>query len=291
MKSDINSPITKLIKSPIKKTDPAPSYDADALAHFTAVEAAGGSFDIDGTYTEANNKQAYSDFIAGLKTASLWSNVENLIIHPGKTFEGQLKAVVGSDLVNTNFVSGDLTPAGVGAGMTSGTLKQFTLGDNEAWNLDFSILYYFTYIGPSASRADIQGTSVYDGEEFYDRDQYIKLGSANGLATSNNPATENDDVEAAFNAADFTEGHFILTASAGANLSMILYDNGGVLDTGTGNLAPAMSVPYLDGSSSYPITSAMRLRFDKQLSVAEIDTVKGLVESLMDSLGCNVTPA
>ena len=99
-----------------------PSYDTDAAAYFSAVETAGGSFDltaIDGTYTESYVKTAHSDFYAGLKTDGLWSKLTEFYLLVGKTFDGlTVKGKGTGTLTNNNFVSGDLLAAGAGAGLT-----------------------------------------------------------------------------------------------------------------------------------------------------------------------------
>jgi SPP1 family predicted phage head-tail adaptor len=91
------------------------SYDSDALAYFTAAEAAGGSFDqtaISGTYTEEYVKTAISDFVAGLKTDGLWAKIELLPLFVGSSFAGLSVPLKGSTMTLNNFVTGDYVAAG-----------------------------------------------------------------------------------------------------------------------------------------------------------------------------------
>lgn len=71
-------------------------YDADAEAWFTAVEATGATI-------STNNKSAYSDFVAGLKTdgvytklSQLWMGYGITDVTDGTTFGGTLKKIKGS---------------------------------------------------------------------------------------------------------------------------------------------------------------------------------------------------
>lgn len=110
-----------------------PAYDTDAAAYFSAVETAGGSFDltaIDGTYTESYVKTAHSDFYAGLKTDGLWDKLTEFYLLVGKTFDGlTVKGKGTGTLTNNNFVSGDLLAAGTGAGLSGdGSTKYLDTG-------------------------------------------------------------------------------------------------------------------------------------------------------------------
>jgi hypothetical protein len=82
--------------------------DSDALSIVTAIETA------DGQTLESTVKLAINTFVVGCKSDSIWtalnSGVFRFLAGP-RTIAGVLKAGVGTDPTNVNFVSGDLTRA------------------------------------------------------------------------------------------------------------------------------------------------------------------------------------
>jgi hypothetical protein len=77
-------------------------YDQDAATYIAAVEAA------DQQPLELQIKDAIHTFVAGCKTDGIWSDIQACAILCGaRTLTGALKALVGTDPTNNNFVSGD----------------------------------------------------------------------------------------------------------------------------------------------------------------------------------------
>jgi hypothetical protein len=78
------------------------TYDADALAYLTAVEAA------DGQALENAVKIAINTFVKGCKTDGIWSALTHACIMAGaRTLSGALIPLTGLASTNNNFVSGD----------------------------------------------------------------------------------------------------------------------------------------------------------------------------------------
>ena len=78
------------------------TYDPDALAYLTAVEAA------DGQTLENSVKIAINTFVKGCKTDGIWSAIRASCIMAGaRTLSGALVPLVGNAPSNGNFVSGD----------------------------------------------------------------------------------------------------------------------------------------------------------------------------------------
>lgn len=80
----------------------AGSYDTDAQAYITAVEAA------DGQALEAAVKDAINAFVVGCKTDGIWAAIKaSCILAGARTLSGALVPLVGAAPTNNNFVSGD----------------------------------------------------------------------------------------------------------------------------------------------------------------------------------------
>lgn len=78
------------------------TYDADALAYLTAVEAA------DGQALESSVKSAINTFVVGCKADGIWTALTNACIMAGaRTLSGALIPLTGVAPTNNNFVSGD----------------------------------------------------------------------------------------------------------------------------------------------------------------------------------------
>jgi hypothetical protein len=78
------------------------TYDPDALAYLTAVEAA------DGQALENSVKIAINTFVVGCKTDGNWSALTNACIMAGaRSVAGAIVPLVGNAPTNNNFVSGD----------------------------------------------------------------------------------------------------------------------------------------------------------------------------------------
>ena len=93
-----------------------PSYDTNAQAYFTAVEAAGGSFDLsslDSSYTEAYTKEKHNDLFVSL--SSHWSKIGQFVINCAKTGAGISIPAKGAAMTTANFTSGNYTAAKTGS--------------------------------------------------------------------------------------------------------------------------------------------------------------------------------
>lgn len=78
------------------------SYDTDAQAYFTAVEAA------DGQPLETGVKNAINNFVVGCKSDGIWTAIKAACIMAGaRTLSGALVPLVGPAPTNVNFVNGD----------------------------------------------------------------------------------------------------------------------------------------------------------------------------------------
>lgn len=98
-----------------------PTYDADAQAWFDAVELAGGTFG-DGSYSEATVKQAVSDLVAGARADGEWDDIVYLHLLCAVNEFAQLTIPLktpASAPAFSNFVSGDYTATGSGAGLSN----------------------------------------------------------------------------------------------------------------------------------------------------------------------------
>jgi len=78
------------------------TYDADALAYLTAVEAA------DGQALESSVKSAINTFVVGCKADGTWTAIKASCIMAGaRTLSGALVPLAGTAPTNNGFISGD----------------------------------------------------------------------------------------------------------------------------------------------------------------------------------------
>jgi hypothetical protein len=99
-----NSTVSRLYRgtSLVFDAAPAPSFDADALAYITAVEAA------DGQALESGVKTAINDFVVGCKSDGIWAAInQSYILAGARTLNGALVPLKGPAPTNFNFVSAD----------------------------------------------------------------------------------------------------------------------------------------------------------------------------------------
>jgi hypothetical protein len=79
-----------------------PSFDPDAQAYITAVEAA------DGQALEFGVQSAYNDFVVGCKADGIWNAIKaSCILAGARTLSGSLTPLKGTAPTSFNFVSGD----------------------------------------------------------------------------------------------------------------------------------------------------------------------------------------
>ena len=80
----------------------ATTYDTDAQAYITAVEAA------DGASLETATRDAINAFVVGCKADGIWTAIKaSCILAGARTLAGALVPLVGTAPTNFNFVSGD----------------------------------------------------------------------------------------------------------------------------------------------------------------------------------------
>ena len=133
---------------------------AASQAYFTAVETAGGSFDltsINPTYTESYVKSVHNDYILSLKTNGVWDKLTEMWLLCGKTFDGITVKLKGSgSITNVNFVTQDWTAAGSPLGLIGdGFTKELNGGLIDANTATNSMMF-----------ADITVANIASGREY-----------------------------------------------------------------------------------------------------------------------------
>lgn len=127
-------------------------FDADALAYISEVETA------DGQQLENYILTAINTFVSGLKTDSVWADIEAACILAGaRTLTGALKPLKGSAPTSYNFVSGDYIRFGGLRG--NGSTKYIDSGranDAAGTQDDFHMAYYASIYRNSASSAEVK---------------------------------------------------------------------------------------------------------------------------------------
>ena len=123
------------------------SFDPDAIAYITAVEAA------DGQTLETATRYAINNFVIGCKQDGIWSAIKaSCILAGARTLIGALVPLVGAAPTNNNFVSADFNrKTGL---IGNGTTKY--LNSNRAANADptsnMHLSVYLASIGIAARR-------------------------------------------------------------------------------------------------------------------------------------------
>jgi hypothetical protein len=157
-----------------------PSFDADALAYITAVEAA------DAQALEAGVKTAINDFVVGCKADGIWAAIKaSCILAGARTLNGALVPIKGAAPTNFNFVTGDYNRKTglVGDGATK------YLDSNRANSADPQDSRHLAVF---VSAASLGGDRVYIGAADGNGGGMIVLGStfvATGLASGTNFTT------------------------------------------------------------------------------------------------------
>jgi lysophospholipase L1-like esterase len=182
-----------------------PTYDPDFALHATAVEAAGGSFDlsaINATYTESYVKAGNNALVVSLKgitptefgdvglygvappSSDLWTN-KLVGVYPlaGKSFAGMPVKLKGTGTLGNEgpFLSSAFTPCGAQSGLKGNSTNQYlTTGESLPGSNDFSFGVYLTETpvttqtlmaayGASGSRISMNvanpGTAIFAGCE------------------------------------------------------------------------------------------------------------------------------
>ena len=268
------------------------AYDSDAQAYFTAVETAGGSFDLSGidpTYTESYVKTAHSNFYAGLKADGLWGKLTEFYLLAGKTFGGlTVKGKGTGSLTNNNFVSGDWLGAGSGAGLTgNGSSKYLDTGllDSSLSADDKSFGVYVTLGGADSYQGLMMAESG--------TDSWGVIGTPTGDNNTRQARIPNSDAPV-YGTSGVQTGLF--TGSRRGVNDVEVYENGlsVATDTSTASATNATVSYYLfsrndDGVSE--LFSNATLTFAHAgtgLTDTDASNLSTRVNTLMTSLGCNV---
>jgi len=256
-------------------------YDSDAQKYFTAVETAGGSFDLSGidpTYTESYVKTAHSNFYAGLKTDGLWNKLTEFYLLAGKTFGGlTVKGKGSGSITNNNFVSGDYQATGSGAGLTG----------------DGSSKYIICNLAPPSNPDDLHCG------HYMTANATGNIVSLDGGTAGSNADFQLRDADAVFPASSVNltslwtlEPCYPIASRRGVN-DVEVYQNGVSRATDTTTATASISdvaswqLFAIEGAS----LSAATLTFahiGTGLTDTEASNLSTRVNTLMTSLGCNV---
>ena len=267
------------------------TYDSDALAYFTAVETAGGSFDltgIDPTYTESYIKTAHSNFYAGLKTDGVWDKLTEFYLLAGKTFGGlTVKGKGTGSLTNNNFVTGDWLGAGSGAGLA---------GDGSTKYLDTGLLQSAipandSHLGAYLTDATAGTNDAIVGAESGGNNDRLYLGT--GATATELYFTDEDRWESINNDPGYGNGMLIGTKNSSDEY---LYTNGAELTTEA--KSGTDRTPYGGNLFAFALNSggiptghlASTITFahvGTGLTDTDASNLSTRVNTLMTALGCN----
>jgi len=160
------------------------TYDADALAYLTAVEAA------DGQALENSVKIAINTFVVGCKTDGIWDAiVASCIMAGARTYTGALVPLKGNAPTNNAFGSGDYSRK-LGL-LGDGTSKYLATGYNNnesgsGQNFPQNDSHISCYV--SASQTNTTGTLVGTASGIGNR-LVLRHGSATQISTQNRAIT------------------------------------------------------------------------------------------------------
>lgn len=129
------------------------TYDADALAYLTAVEAA------DGQSLETSVKVAINTFVVGCKTDGIWNSiVASCIMAGARTVAGAIIPLLGNAPTNNNFVIGNYNRKTglIGNDLNKYLATGYSTGDTTSFPQDNSHISCYV----SASQTDGFGTFI-----------------------------------------------------------------------------------------------------------------------------------
>ena len=132
-----------------------PTYDTDAQAYITLVEAA------DNQSLETGVKDAINAFVVGCKSDGIWDAMTDVgLFAPSRTLTGVVVPLKGSTPTNSNFVSGDYTRATGLAGDAATKYIAINKDDGDYPQDDFHQAVYTTTAGTAG---DLFGVSANNG--------------------------------------------------------------------------------------------------------------------------------
>lgn len=160
--ADLRPVLTSVLRPCLRRAFPGTAsgskpFDADALAWYNAVVAAGSTVNV-------NNRVAQNTLIKGLKADGVWNLITELYLYAGpSSLAGALVKAKGSGTrTNVNFVSGDFSrTAGL---LGNGSTKYLSNGFSAA---DLNSLSHgiFVYGSGFAAAGDISMSGVFDSAE------------------------------------------------------------------------------------------------------------------------------
>ena len=157
------------------------TYDPDALAYLTAVEAA------DGQALENSVKIAINTFVVGCKADGIWDAiVASCIMAGARSVAGAIVPLKGNAPTNNNFVSGDYSRK-LGL-LGDGTSKYLATGynNNDTTNLPQNDSHISCYVSQAQTNASgtLVGTPSGIGNRFV-----LRHGTATAISTQNRAIT------------------------------------------------------------------------------------------------------
>jgi hypothetical protein len=226
------------------------------------------------------------EFIRGLKSDGLWDAILDMGVMAGAdNFNGVLvkvKAAPGSPrvLTNSNFVSGDYTPAGANAGLLgNGVNKRLNTGNiTISTQTSFSLGFYgmsMPTTGTSMFISDFQNT-VRDGTLHGGSSFIFNTGTPTGAIVSGTTSSNG------FIVGSRTTGSEARLFRNGSQIGI----NNGTPSTFSGVFAPSI---FARSDGSFFSTALGRLYFvGTGLSAAQVSSLSTRVNDLMRSIGANV---
>ena len=228
---------------------------------------------------------AINTMVVGLKSDGVWDKITEAYLMAGVTFGGITVKLKGSGtLTNNNFVTGDYTVTGSGAGLTGdGSTKYLDTGLTRPAQGDVSYSAYVTvantdattcfYIGAGAGGTNFSGVGRVSG------------GLADGFNDSGDATGYTSTVSASRN------GMFVGTSRT--NSDRELYRNGssiatnGTTATATSDTTSDLEIFKASGSGVVSDATLTFAHIGTGLTDTDASNLSTRVNTLMTALGCN----
>lgn len=257
------------------------TWEPDAADYFARAEALGGSFDIDGTYTELLVKTAWNDYILALKSDGTWNELDVIFPGCGVTFAGataMLKHSGNPVATLINFVSGDYVAVGAAPGLKgNATNKQINSNWSPADTLTVPSGHHSMFTTEEATGVSQEGASSSTNPSF---SGYFTLA---GTIFSDMFSTDFGRISVA----SPTVGYLILNATASSNRIIL---NNGLLQAGG---SPAGSNPatssdfffFSYGGGGFSDARRAIRTMGQGLTTGQETTLNNATQALMTALG------
>jgi hypothetical protein len=260
------------------------TYDADALAYLTAVEAA------DGQALENSVKIAINTFVVGCKTDGIWDAIVGCCIMAGaRTYTGALVPLKGIAPINYNFASGDYSRKLGLLGNDSNKVLDTNYTHNEAtlYSQDDNHLSVYITQLPTDLSGQIIGTTFQTGNL-----SYIRNGITGSTPTISFTSMTPTTTTRTLSIASLSTGFFGLTRNNSSNFISIATTNGGASEattTGTSQSPESLKLgvfgSFSAGSPTTPTqpTSA-RMSFYSLGKSLTLSSLNSRITTLMTTL-------